>query len=397
MITQTQTKRWRVELESNWTGHRRRWRQTFDTKPEALAYQVKIQQQLALEKSHKTQILDPGITLATAWSEHCEQRVKKLGRTPTVHDLGLQEKYKKRGQFVIERLPENIRIADISLAEVSRYIQGRRDNDEVTESSIRNELSGLSTMVKHMKRRGISMPYNPFQAALADVGERGERDRRLSQLEHDVLDEAFEYIQAQARQRLIVNGQIQPLFKNLDLPGGNIEYEGTHDTLSLTPAPRLLQLHTAFVLAISTTLRASKLFSIKWSDIKRAGAGYEYIEVPAPTTRNKKNPQRIPVSPRLADALQAARHWATGGPNDFILGDLKRHHCYLILRKIAEIHGWKPLRWHDLRHEGISQLADAGWTATQIQTISGHRTLSMLSRYVHHDVDQIHALMMKKQ
>ena len=42
------------------------------------------------------------------------------------------------------------------------------------------------------------------------------------------------------------------------------------------------------------------------------------------------------------------------------------------------------LHFHDLRHEALSRLAEQGWSATEIAAVSGHRTLALVQRYVHH-------------
>jgi len=41
------------------------------------------------------------------------------------------------------------------------------------------------------------------------------------------------------------------------------------------------------------------------------------------------------------------------------------------------------LRLHDLRHEALSRLSDAGLNTIELAHISGHKTLGMLSRYTH--------------
>jgi integrase len=41
------------------------------------------------------------------------------------------------------------------------------------------------------------------------------------------------------------------------------------------------------------------------------------------------------------------------------------------------------LRFHDLRHEALSRLSDAGLNVIELSHISGHRTLGMLKRYTH--------------
>ena len=41
------------------------------------------------------------------------------------------------------------------------------------------------------------------------------------------------------------------------------------------------------------------------------------------------------------------------------------------------------LRFHDLRHEGVSRLFELGKTIPQVAAVSGHRSWSSLQRYTH--------------
>ena len=45
--------------------------------------------------------------------------------------------------------------------------------------------------------------------------------------------------------------------------------------------------------------------------------------------------------------------------------------------------GIEDLRFHDLRHEGISRLFEMGRTIPQAATVSGHRSWTSLKRYTH--------------
>ena len=49
----------------------------------------------------------------------------------------------------------------------------------------------------------------------------------------------------------------------------------------------------------------------------------------------------------------------------------------------CRILGIDDLRFHDLRHEGISRLFELGKTIPQVAAISGHRSWSSLKRYTH--------------
>jgi integrase len=41
------------------------------------------------------------------------------------------------------------------------------------------------------------------------------------------------------------------------------------------------------------------------------------------------------------------------------------------------------LRFHDLRHESVSRLVEAGLSDQEVATISGHKSMQMLKRYTH--------------
>jgi integrase len=45
--------------------------------------------------------------------------------------------------------------------------------------------------------------------------------------------------------------------------------------------------------------------------------------------------------------------------------------------------GIEDLRFHDLRHEGISRLFEMGRTIPQVAAVSGHRSWTSLKRYTH--------------
>ena len=56
------------------------------------------------------------------------------------------------------------------------------------------------------------------------------------------------------------------------------------------------------------------------------------------------------------------------------------------LIKRADIVG---LRWHDLRREAISRMFERGLSITEVQSLSGHLTLQMLSTYTTHEAEKL--------
>jgi integrase len=51
--------------------------------------------------------------------------------------------------------------------------------------------------------------------------------------------------------------------------------------------------------------------------------------------------------------------------------------------RACKILGIEDLRFHDLRHEGISRLFEMGRTIPQVAAVSGHRSWTSLKRYAH--------------
>jgi integrase len=51
--------------------------------------------------------------------------------------------------------------------------------------------------------------------------------------------------------------------------------------------------------------------------------------------------------------------------------------------RACKILGIEDLRFHDLRHEGISRLFEMGRTIPQAAAVSGHRSWTSLKRYTH--------------
>lgn len=45
--------------------------------------------------------------------------------------------------------------------------------------------------------------------------------------------------------------------------------------------------------------------------------------------------------------------------------------------------GLDDLHFHDLRHEAVSRLVEAGFSDQEVSAISGHKSMQMLKRYTH--------------
>lgn len=145
-------------------------------------------------------------------------------------------------------------------------------------------------------------------------------------------------------------------------------------------------------LAVALPRRRSELCNMRWEDYDRK-AGTVLL-------RDTKNPTRprnelIPVPPSAAaimDALPVIDERIFPYNPDSVSAAFERAcaRCGIV-----------DLHLHDLRHEGISRLFEAGLDIPEVAMISGHMSWSMLRRYTHlkpsHVLEKLHARSQKTQ
>lgn len=126
-------------------------------------------------------------------------------------------------------------------------------------------------------------------------------------------------------------------------------------------------------LAVETAMRKSELLRAKWNDV-------DYIQstLHIPKTKND-HPRTIPLTPRAIQIIRSLEDRKNG--NEIIsVNYYTLSSWWAELLKAAKI---KNLRWHDLRHEGISRHFEYGLSVPEVAMISGHRNYQMLRRYTH--------------
>ena len=71
--------------------------------------------------------------------------------------------------------------------------------------------------------------------------------------------------------------------------------------------------------------------------------------------------------------------WGEPGRN----GQRSPYEYYPAWRRAIKRSGLKDFRFHDLRHEAVSRLVEAGLGDQEVAAISGHKSMQMLRRYTH--------------
>lgn len=134
--------------------------------------------------------------------------------------------------------------------------------------------------------------------------------------------------------------------------------------------PELLSI---FVFAIETAMRQGEILNLRWENVNLSQRVATLLETKNGTRRD------VPLSLRARDMLLRMGPKASGNIFLHKSTGLKSNWRYMLKRL-----GIEDLHFHDLRHEAVSRLFEKGTLdMMEIASISGHKSLSMLKRYVH--------------
>ena len=143
-----------------------------------------------------------------------------------------------------------------------------------------------------------------------------------------------------------------------------------------TPAShqRLPWLWPLIKLAWATAMRRGEILSLQWADVD--------LERRVAHLRETKTgkPRTVPLSRHALRALAELRELF---PDDERVLPVTPNAVRLAWRRLRERAGVPDVRFHDLRHEATSRLAEAGWSDLEISAVTGHRDPRMLRRYAH--------------
>ena len=133
--------------------------------------------------------------------------------------------------------------------------------------------------------------------------------------------------------------------------------------------------------AIQTGMRRGEIMGLSWADIDLPNRK-AYLH----QTKNGE-PRQVPLTrPAIAilEALSQDEEKVFPMGVDALRSQFKRvkAHAKDDWNGVGA-NPFEDLRFHDLRHEALSRLSDAGLNVIELSHISGHRTLGMLKRYTH--------------
>jgi integrase len=245
----------------------------------------------------------------------------------------------------------HIRLAALKPEDVQKHINDRKAAGK-SPATIRLEVMQLRAMWKHARLVkgagwGLDLGHADPCSGIALDPVDNARNRRLQDADQEMGIEAEEH-------------RIRRAIMSLDIPD-------------------MAEVLDVFEVGLSTGMRRSEILSLNTSELKREG-GLNIVEKLKHKTMRYKHPRRIVLPEVAADILRRRRAAAGDDGRLFSIKADRFRHYFRKACKLAKLVGF---RFHDLRHEAISRMDEAGLSMSELKDQSGHRSAQMLLRYNH--------------
>lgn len=324
-------KRWRAQIRK---AGQKSTSKTFATKAEAVKWAAEI------ENSTATSTRMTVAELIQKYRDQKEEAKQPIGRTSNTHYM---LKYLASDDYGLGQ----VRVESLSTEHLVKYCQVRLRT--VQPSTANMEISQLGTVLRHTK--------SLFNLRIGDV----VGDARPTLRHYNLIGTG------KARTRRPTAAELEAIYK------------------ALAKRPRLKHLRDILSIAIITGMRRGEICRIKWLDLDEVRKTVVIRERKHPTEK-ATNDQEIPLIGAAWDIIQAQPR-KPGNARIFPYAP------NTISRRFAEICeelGIEDLHLHDMRHEAISALFEAGWQIPEVAAVSGHRDWRQLKRYTQIEPASLH-------
>ena len=157
--------------------------------------------------------------------------------------------------------------------------------------------------------------------------------------------------------------------------------------------PQWLVAHCAAVVALNTTMRGCELKGLHWRNVDLFE---KVLRIRRQSTKTDAGARVIPLNRDAVVAL--GKLWdrcsklGASEPNHFVFPACENGHVdptkpmkgwRTAWRSLTKAAGLKGLRFHDLRHQAITELGESGQGDQTIMSIAGHVSRRMLDLYSH--------------
>lgn len=134
--------------------------------------------------------------------------------------------------------------------------------------------------------------------------------------------------------------------------------------------------HPAFVVSVYTGMRWGEQFSLTWNQVDLKRRIIRLTETKNGSARN------VPLNSIALDALRKQQTLVPRKPADRVFPEAGDY-CRFWFEPAIKDAQVTDYTWHNNRHTFCSWLAMAGVSIKEIQTLAGHKTITMAARYAH--------------
>lgn len=261
------------------------------------------------------------------------------------------------GYPIAKKIASNLTRQDFSQFALWRF-RGDDDNEGVTPSTIKGDFSFITSTIDYAVS-AWGLPLETVQFELKQATEALRKRRIINN--------------SNKRDRTPTNDELISLT--------------TYFYYQWQKGRTTVPMHLVIWLAIYTTRRQDELMTLRLSDLDRHNNQWLIRDVKNPdgSIGNHKyahlEPNAIGIIDELLQPSVRNRMIYSGYDTDFLIpanprtvGSYFTRACHIL-----EIDN---LRYHDLRHEGATRLAEDGWTVPQLQTVTLHSSWESLQDYV---------------
>lgn len=221
--------------------------------------------------------------------------------------------------------------------------------------------------------------------AITPVAVAGFRDRRLLKVKpvtarHDLIALSSVLEHARLEWSYPISNAVRLIRKPPMGKGRDRRLHGNEYERLLTELRQCRNAWVAplFEFSVETACRRGEALKLSWADVD--------LSRRLAVFRGTKNGEDrvIPLSSKAINVLRDLPRDLKG--NVFPVTLVTVRTAFEHARQRA---GVVDLRWHDLRHEGVSRLHEQGLSTVEVASISGHKTLACLARYTHMNVERL--------
>lgn len=185
-----------------------------------------------------------------------------------------------------------------------------------------------------------------------------------------------------------VVGQARPLLSHLGLigSGGKRERRPTEDELHRLIewlASNKGQLYADVVrFAVATAMRRGEIVKLRWADVDEAKR--------LVLVRDRKDPRQKVGNDQWIPLLAEAWALVQAQPRGDLIWPLHEQTISKYFKEACDALSIPDLRFHDLRHDGISRLFEQGFDIPRVALVSGHKSWNNLKRYTQLKPESLH-------